>query len=271
LSCYTPKVTAKGVVTFSPPTGTNPSGVPNSWATEACLPNNNVTAPQAVNDTAAGLTPGDVVMMTLGSTTVVAEVTGAVTTAVVGGNTTYIVPFANFDATHDPLKMNQTPTGGGLNSAPLNAVGSASAAPCAGTGPCRLLVITYYIDCVDTTGAIRPCNTATPLTPRLMRQISGHTPMPVVENIAYLKFSYDLFNSSTGSPAVNQPNPGSGDANDTASNGLLPNQITKINILNMAMNSTQKGTQFGGTGYQRMDLQTSVSPRNLTFTNNYNN
>ena len=254
LNCYTPKVTAKGVVTFSPPTGTNPSGVPNTWATEACLPNNNVTSPQAVNDSAAGLTAGDLVMMTLGGTPVVAEVTGTVTSAVSGGITTYLVPFANAD----PLQMNQTPTNGGLNGAPLGAVGSASAAPCGGAGPCRLLVITYYID-----------NTTTPA--RLMRQISGHTPMPVVENIAYLKFSYDLFNSTTGSPAVNQPNPGSGDANDTASNTLLPNQITKINILNMAMDSTQKGTQFGATGYQRMDLQTSVSTRNLTFTNNYAN
>ena len=250
LNCYIPKVTAKGVVTFSQPAGATP------WA--GCLPNNNVTVPQAVNDAAAGLTAGDLVMMTLGGTSVVAEVTGGVTTAVVSGNTTYIVPFANFDATHDPLKMNQTPSGGGLNGAALNAVGAASSAPCGGAGPCRLLVITYYID-----------NTTTPA--RLMRQISGHTPMPVVENIAYLKFSYDLFNSTTGSPAVNQPNPGSGDANDTASNTLLPNQITKINILNMAMDSTQKGTQFGAAGYQRMDLQTSVSTRNLTFTNNYAN
>jgi prepilin-type N-terminal cleavage/methylation domain-containing protein len=250
LNCYIPKVTAKGVVTFSQPAGATP------WA--GCLPNNNVTVPQAVNDAAAGLTAGDLVMMTLGGTSVVAEVTGGVTTAVVSGNTTYIVPFANFDPTHDPLKMNQTPSGGGLNGAALNAVGAASSAPCGGAGPCRLLVITYYID-----------NTTTPA--RLMRQISGHTPMPVVENIAYLKFSYDLFNSTTGSPAVNQPNPGSGDANDTASNTLLPNQITKINILNMAMDSTQKGTQFGAAGYQRMDLQTSVSTRNLTFTNNYAN
>jgi hypothetical protein len=154
--------------------------------------------------------------------------------------------------------MNQTATGGGLNGAALNAAGSASAAPCGGTGPCRLMVVTYYID-----------NTTTP--PRLMRQVSGHTPMPVVENVAYMKFSYDLFNSSTATPAVNQPNPGSGDSNDTASNGLYPNQITKINILNMAINSTGNGSIFANTGYQRMDLQTSVSARNLTFTNNYQN
>src|ERR1035438_4003347 len=105
LNCYIPKVTAKGVVTFSQPAGATP------WA--GCLPNSNVTVPQAVNDAAAGLTAGDLVMMTLGGTSVVAEVTGGVTTAVVSGNTTYIVPFANFDPTHDPLKMNQTPSGGG--------------------------------------------------------------------------------------------------------------------------------------------------------------
>ncbi|MGH9641392.1 MAG: PilW family protein [Terriglobales bacterium] len=247
LNCYIPKVTAKGVVTFSQPSGATP------WA--GCLPSN-ATAPQPVNDSAAGLTAGDLVLMTLGGTTIIGEVTGAVTTGTDGsGNTTYVVPFAN----SDKLKMNQTPTGGGLNTAAVGAAGSASSAPCGGTGPCRLMVITYYID-----------NTTT--TPRLMRQISGHTPMPVAENIAYLKFSYDLFNASTGTPAVNQPNPGSGDGNDTASNGLLPNQITKINILNMAIDGTQKGSQFGlDKGFQSMDLQTSVSARNLTYINTYNN
>jgi len=246
LNCYIPTVTAKGVVTFSQPSGSTP------WA--GCLPNSSVSTPQAVNDSATGLVAGDLVLMTLGGVTVVGEVTGAVTTGTSGGHTSYVVPFANSDA----LSMNQTATGGGLNGAALNAAGSASAAPCGGTGPCRLMVVTYYID-----------NTTTP--PRLMRQVSGHTPMPVVENVAYMKFSYDLFNSSTATPAVNQPNPGSGDSNDTASNGLYPNQITKINILNMAINSTGNGSIFANTGYQRMDLQTSVSARNLTFTNNYQN
>ena len=260
LNCYIPTVTAKGVVTFSQPSGATP------WA--GCLPSNAV-APQHVNDPAAGLTAGDLVLMTLGGKTIIGEVTGAVTTGSdANGNTTYIVPFAN----SDPLKMNQTATGGGLNTAAVGAAGSASTAPCGGTGPCRLMVITYYIDCVDTTGAIQPCTSSTSLTSRLMRQISGHTPMPVAENIAYLKFSYDLFNASTGTPAVNQPNPGSGDANDTASNGLLPNQITKINILNMAIDATQKGSQFGlDKGFQSKDLQTSVSARNLTYINTYNN
>ena len=189
--------------------------------------------------------------MTLGASNMVAEVTGPITTGVdASNNTTYIVPFNNADV----LGMNQTPNGGGLNGAPLNAAATASNAPCGGTGPCRLLVITYYLD-----------TTVTPS--RLMRQVSGHTPMPVAENIVYMKFSYDLYNQANNTPAVNQPNPGSGDANDTASNGLIPNQITKINILHMAMDSTLKGT----TGYQGADLETSVSARNLTYSNNYPN
>ena len=91
--------------------------------------------------------------------------------------------------------------------------------------------------------------------------------MPVADSTVYMKFSYDLFNDATATPAINQPNPGSGDANDTASNGLLPNQITKINILDMATDSALHGTQ----GYQGLDLETSVSARNLTYANNYPN
>jgi len=37
----------------------------------------------------------------------------------------------------------------------------------------------------------------------------------------------------------------------------------------MAMDSTVMGAQYAQNGYQRMDLQTSVSARNLTYSNNY--
>jgi len=251
LNCYTPKVTSKGVVTFYQPTP------PLTWALEGCLPGT-ATAPQAVNAPAVGLTKGDLVMMTLAGTRLVVEVTGDVTTGTdSNGNTTYVVPFANSDA----LKMNQTPSTGGLNSVAVNSAGSYSAAPCATTGPCRLQVITYYID-----------NTISP--PRLMRQVSGHTPMPVAEGIVYLKFNYDLFNDATNTPAVGCRNPGvSGDVcTYGSSTGLLPNQITKINVANMAMDGTMSSAQYGlNKGYQSIDLQTSVSARNLTFANNYPN
>jgi len=251
LNCYIPTINATQTVTFSEPVP------PATWATEGCLPSG-VATPQAVNNSAAGLTTGDLVLMTLGGTTVVAEVTGAVTTGTdANGNPTYTVPFANADA----LKMNQTVAGKGLNGVAIGGAGTSTPAPCGGTGPCRLLVITYYID-----------NTITP--PRLMRQVNGHSPMPVVENVAYLKFSYDMFNDSTLTPAVGCPSPGLSTPACTSGSsvGLLPNQITKINILNFAMDSTLMGSQFGlASGYQRMDLQTSVSARNLSYVNNFPN
>jgi|SRR5271165_1361246 len=225
LNCYTATVTAKGVVTFAPAV-TTPA---TPWPTPGCLPTG-VASPQAVNDTVVGLTPGDLVLMTLNGTQIVAEVTGAVTSL---GSNAYTVPFANADVLH----MNQTSGVKYLNSVGLSATG---------TSPVRILVVSYYID-------------NSPNPPRLMRQVSGHTPMPVTENVVYLKFSYDLFDPVANVPQVNQADGG-------VSLGLLPNQITKINILNMAMDSSMKGAQGG---YQSVNLQTSVSARNLTYNNNY--
>jgi len=127
------------------------------------------------------------------------------------------------------------------------ASGNLAHAAGAGTGT-RILVITYYID-----------NTISP--PRLMRQVSGHSPMPVAENLAYLQFSYDLFDDATNTPSPDRADGGAG-----LTPPLLPNQITKINIKHMAMDSTLKGARGG---YQGLDLETSVSARNLTYSNGY--
>src|ERR1700722_2836572 len=116
LNCFNPQITAKGIVTFSQPVS------PNTWASEGCLPNP-ITTPQAPNDLASGLTVGDVVLMTLGGRTIVAEVTGAVSTSGSGSTMTYSVPFADGDT----LKLNQTGAGTGLNGAALNATGTSSA------------------------------------------------------------------------------------------------------------------------------------------------
>jgi hypothetical protein len=85
--------------------------------------------------------------------------------------------------------------------------------------------------------------------------------MPVAENVVYLKFSYDLYNSNTETAVPDQADGGSG-----LSPALTPNQITKINIKHMAMDSTLKGAKGG---YQGLDLQTSVSARDLTYSNGY--
>jgi prepilin-type N-terminal cleavage/methylation domain-containing protein len=249
LNCYTATATAAGVITFSPALTPVVSGNPPAFPPASCLPAG-VAAAQAVNDTVVGLVPGDLVMMTLNGSTVIGEVTaGTITVGANAVGATYAVPFANSDV----LKMNQTAGGKGFDTLAVGATG---------TAPVRVLVITYYLD-----------STVSPA--RLMRQISGHTPMPVAENIVYLKFSYDLYNSATATPAVNCSNPGAAtDGCNTAgaSAGLTPINITKINILNMAIDSSQMGYQGGHqSGYQRLDLQTSVAARNLTYTNNYPN
>jgi prepilin-type N-terminal cleavage/methylation domain-containing protein len=227
LNCYAVSVTSSTVAKFTL----------NSPLPPNCVLPSGVTAPQNVNDAVAGLTPGDLVWFTLtpgagctGCTpsVVVAEVTGCTSTS----PTTYNVSFAIADV----LKMNQTTATSRSLANVVADVGTAT----------RILVITYYID-----------NSFAP--PRLMRQVSGHAPMPVAENVVYLKFSYDLYNSNTGLVEPNQFDGG-------VSLGLTPNQITKINILHMSMNSTLKGAKGG---YQGMDLQTSVSARDLTYSNSY--
>jgi len=248
LNCYTATATATGIITFGPATTPLTAGLPPAFPPAGCLPTG-VTTAQAVNDPVVGLVPGDLVMMTLNGATVIGEVTaGTITTGTNAVGTTYSVPFANGDVLH----MNQTTGVKYFNSEPANATG---------TGPVRILVITYYLD-----------SSVTPA--RLMRQISGHTPMPVAENVVYMKFSYDLFNSTTDLPAVNCSNPGAAtDGCNTAgaSAGLTPVDITKINILNMAIDSSQVGFSNSQASYQRLDLQTSVAARNLTYTNNYPN
>jgi len=248
LNCYTATATAVGVITFGPATTPLIAGVPPVFPPASCLPPG-VTTAQAVNDSVVGLVPGDLVMMTLNGATVIGEVTaGSITTSTNAVGTTYSVPFANGDVLH----MNQTTGTNYFNTEPKNATG---------TSPVRVLVITYYLD-----SSVSPA--------RLMRQISGHTPMPVAENVVYMKFSYDLFNTNTDLPAVNCSNPGAAtDGCNTAgaSAGLTPVSITKINVLNMAIDSSQAGFTNSQSGYQRLDLQTSVAARNLTYTNNYPN
>lgn len=232
LDCYTAAITDNTHVTFT---------LPGATSANCTSPTGNAGA-QAVNDSAVGLTAGDMVLFTFGAQNIVAEVTS------ISGS---VVAFA----TNDALNLNQ---GSGV----ANSLASMYAAPAGsvkGYGT-RLLLISYYLD-------------NTPNPSRLMQQVSGHTPVPVAENVVYLKLTYDLFNDATGLPAVGCSNPGgASDGCLGASAGLLPNQITKINIQNMAMDSTVMSSQFGQlNGYQRMDLQTSVCARNLTYVNNYPN
>ena len=102
----------------------------------------------------------------------------------------------------------------------------------------RIWLITYYL------------STATG-TPTLMRQVNGQTPAPVAENVVYLQFDYDTYDDN--GVLYHTTNPPS------------LNQIRKVNLLHMTARSALNGTK----GYQTMDVQTSVSARNMSFKNRY--
>jgi prepilin-type N-terminal cleavage/methylation domain-containing protein len=188
-----------------------------------CTLPSGMASPQSVSDSVVGLTPGDLVLFSY-SPQVIGEVTS------VSGSVAHFIA-------SDPLKMNQPTKPNSLGQVATGTVATGT----------RLLVITYYID-----------NTVTPS--RLMRQVSGHTPMPVADSMVYMKFSYDLYDSSS-----NTVKTGSVDGGASLSPALLPNQITKINILHMAVDSPLKGSK----GFYGLDLETSVSARDLTYNNNY--
>jgi hypothetical protein len=107
-----------------------------------------------------------------------------------------------------------------------------------------MLLITYYLDISPVDG----------VTPRLMRVQNGRNPAPVAENVGYLKFSYDVFNG--GSVSANQ---------SSLPAGSTPSMITKVNITHMVMRSQLAGM----TGYQGLDIQTSIAARNMTFQQEY--
>jgi prepilin-type N-terminal cleavage/methylation domain-containing protein len=221
LSCYNTTVTSAVLVTFVLP---NP-------LPQTCVVPPPLLAPQKIDDPALGLTPGDLVRFQITNAGNSSTVLGEVTKVTNVNATTWTVGFA----AGDPLRMNQPAAAKGSLGTMVGGTGSAD----------RINVISYYID-----------NSIVP--PRLMRQTSGHTPIPLAENVAFLQFSYDLYDTTAGAPLINQDDGG-------ASKGLTPSQITKINIKHMSIASTLHGT----TGYQGLDLQTSVSARDLTFKDDY--
>ena len=196
---------------------------------------------QAVNNAGVGLQQGDLVLFSsnAGSAYAVAEVTAPL---VAGGGPSYTVAFAN----NDSLLFNQ-------NAATSNDLKQmATAAGIAGTAvgvtATRIWAITYYLD-----------NTATPGTPTLMRLVNARVPIPVAENVADLRFTYDTYDS-TGA-LLNA----TGDGGMGLATPISPSLIRTINLAHLTVRSQLRGHD----GYQSMDIQTSVSARNMSFSDRY--
>jgi type II secretory pathway pseudopilin PulG len=234
LNCYTAGIDPTGtVVTFQLPL----------VQLSTCVLPPTITAPQALNAAVVGLQAGDLVLF---GTAAVGAVTSAVTTCSPTGSNTacYSVTFAATDPGH--INQPSAASGSLKQFVPTGATGQTTISVSA----VRILAVTYYLDISPSDG----------VTPRLMRIQNGRTPAPVAENVAYLKFTYDVIN--TGVVQANQA---------TLPAGITPNMITKVNIAHMSMRSQEMvtGGYRGMTGYQGLDLQTSISARNLTSQQEY--
>src|SRR5262249_26396205 len=118
----------------------------------------------------------------------------------------------------------------------------------------RIWIITYYIDLLPD-----PSGAGGPGTPRLMRQVNGQTPVPLAENIADLRITYDTYDNNN----VLQVN--LADAGASLVPPVSPNMIRKVNIARMIARSPMRGAK----GYQSIDLSTEVSVRNMSFKDRY--
>ncbi|HUJ95491.1 MAG TPA: prepilin-type N-terminal cleavage/methylation domain-containing protein [Terriglobales bacterium] len=188
------------------------------------------TPPQAVSDPVYGLKAGDLVLFQNSTGGVTAQAIGEVSTTATGAGPNYVVNFSDPDA----LAMNQTgATGGDL----AQITGGLN------TTATRIFAITYYVD-----------NTTDPNHYRLMRQVNGQTPAPVTDNISGLQITYDTYDNFGNLQA------GVGTLGATS-----PNMIRKVNLKHLTFRSAMTGV----VGFQGLDIQTSVSARNMSFENRY--
>jgi type II secretory pathway pseudopilin PulG len=191
----------------------------------------------AVTDPAVGVTAGDIILLQ----NVYGSAIGVVTA--VGGQT---ITFGT-----DPLSINQVGAAAG-NIKALAITPATVPVTYPPTQVSRLMMVTYFVQAfVGSDG--QP-------DARLMRQSGSHPPVPVAEHIEDLQLTYDIVDPVTNALTSNSP--------DTVIGGLVqPNQIRKINI-----NVTSRALRAeagAGKQPQRVNLTTSIGPRNLSFRDRY--
>jgi prepilin-type N-terminal cleavage/methylation domain-containing protein len=241
LSCYTNMTTSAGgtVLTFTAP--------PNNPLPGGCALPPGVTYPQALNNNVNGLIPGDVVLLHTSTGWAVGEVTAVAppyptNNPPVAGVSTYSITFGNGDT----LKLNQAAQANDLTQI------SGGANPQAW----RIYVITYYLqNWTDAAGLT---------TTILYRQVNGQPAVPLVDNIANMQFTYDTYNTS--GTLLNA----TGDGGESI--GIAPSSIRKVNIAHLTIHGQLYGTRsslMATQGFQSFDEQTSISTRNMSYSNRY--
>ena len=212
-----------------------------------CAPPN--PAPQAANDPVVGLQPGDLVFFqgtrpgNGNSAYAVGDVTG-----VAAGACPCNITFTD----GDPLWINQSAAATGDLAALVGGTNAFAQ---------RIFVISYYLWTLPDPLGVGPG------TPVLMRQVNGHQPIPLAENVVNLQLTYDTYDQNGN--LLNDSGDGGHAANNTSYN-----LIRKVNLKHLSIRSQLSGTRsalMATRGYQTFDMQTSISARNLSYQNRYGN
>jgi prepilin-type N-terminal cleavage/methylation domain-containing protein len=191
----------------------------------------------AVNDAAVGITPGDVILLQNAYGSAI-----GVATAVAGQTITFGV---------DPLNINQPGAPAGNIAALATPASNPVTYPA--TQVSRLMMVSYFIQTF--VGPSGPDS-------RLMRQNGSHSPAPVAEHIEDLKFTYDVIDPVSNALTANSPAAVLGNPAVPQ-----PNQIRKVNI-NVTSKAVRADLSSAATT-QRVNLTTSIGPRNLSFRDRY--
>jgi hypothetical protein len=242
LPCYTVTGITPTTATLQAPAAPPPA---------SCVLTPPLVAPQAIDNPAVGLTPGDVLLFQGSAGGNAATAVAEVTNVVNNGGGQFVITFA----AGDTLNLNQPGSPADLSQ--LAVVPPAK--PPATTTATRILVTTYYLWMLPDPLGVGAG------TPTLMRQVNGQTPVPVAENVVNLQFTYDTYDA-TGN-LLNATGDGG------YSLGISFNLIRKINIVHLTTRSQLAGARSGlmaTSGYQTFDTQTSISARNLSYQNRYN-
>lgn len=188
--------------------------------------------PAAVTDSGVGLKPGDFILIagTLKGST-------AYAVAEVSDSSGVASPYTVHFNSPSNSKLNQI--GGSHGLSDISTATNISAQ--------RLWLVTYYVD------------TKPDGTPVLMRQLDARVPVALTENISDLRFLYDIYDDTKNPPTQNNT------PDAFLSTGGSPNLIRKTTIQHLTIRSPLSG----GNGYQGMDVQTSISARNLGYGDRY--
>jgi hypothetical protein len=188
--------------------------------------------PAAITDSGVGLKPGDFIMIS----------------GVLKGSTAYAVAeVSDTSGASSPYTVHfNTPSNSKLNQIG-GSYGLSDMATATNIVAQRLWVVTYYVD------------TKPDGTPVLMRQLDARIPVTLTENISDLRFLYDVYDDTRNPPTQNNT------ADAFLATGGSPNLIRKITIQHLTIRSPLSGSG----GYQGMDVQTSISARNLGYGDRY--